>query len=87
MLKDLVPLPSFFSFVPGKWWGVKKLDNGNYKFLAMGAVVGGFAGSLFAYPNPVDSEAELATTEWTFQRDVLNPNGHAYVYVLRAFVV
>ena len=61
-------------------WDVEKLANGYYCLKNGGAIVGGANGRLFAFLIP--DEALTATTEWTFQRDVLNTNGDACVYVL-----
>ncbi|KAI1784717.1 hypothetical protein LXA43DRAFT_1101107 [Ganoderma leucocontextum] len=58
-------------------WDVEKLENGNYKFKAIGDVVGAIDGRLFAIL--LEDQVVDAATEWTLQQDERDAAGNAYV--------
>ncbi|KAI1784708.1 hypothetical protein LXA43DRAFT_194181 [Ganoderma leucocontextum] len=58
-------------------WDVEKLENGNYKFKAIGDVVGAIDGRLFAIL--LEDQVVDAATEWTLQRDERDTQGNAFV--------
>lgn len=58
-------------------WQVEKLENGNYNFKAIRALVGTIQGQLFALLT--EEQIVSYATEWTLQRDERDTEGNAYV--------